>query len=50
MPDQATATLAFKGQRVIRAQRRDGVPRFGGRDKRQRAVVADLSGKIAGTP
>ena len=48
--DETAAALAFEGQRVAGAQRRDGMPWLRRRDKGQRAIGADLSDKIAGAP
>src|SRR5271154_435259 len=49
-PDETPATLTFEGQRIVGAQRQHSVPRLCRRDQGQRAILADLSDKVAGTP
>ena len=49
-PNETPPPLALEGQRVVGAQCQHGVPSLRRRDQCQRAILADLSGKIARTP
>ena len=49
-PNETPAALAFKRQRIVGAQRQHSMPSLGCSDQRQRAILADLSGKVAGAP
>ena len=49
-PDEAPAALAFEGQRIVGAQRQHSMPSLRRSDQGQRAILADLSGKVAGAP
>src|SRR5207245_11609214 len=48
--EETAATLAFEGQRVVGAQRRDGMPWLRCRDKGQGPIAADLADEIARAP